>query len=137
MADTDLHGRVAVITGANQGIGAAAAVHLASLGADIVAAYLRISPDATSGLPASYVASRAQDGADVVAAVMELGRRCIAVEADLSGVESAQEIFDAAQELGSASILVNNASGGVLDTFDTGLGDVFGRQVGTVTADSS
>jgi 3-oxoacyl-[acyl-carrier protein] reductase len=136
MADTQLHGRVAVVTGANQGIGEATAIHLATLGADIVAAYLRLELPTTIGLPDAYIARRGQDCAHVVAAVTALGRRCIVVEADLTTTDGPRRIFDATRDLGPASILVNNASGSGLDSFAGHGRDSFGRRVQPVTGES-
>lgn len=132
-----LVGRVAVVTGANHGIGAATAVRLAELGADVLITYLRNTNQATGDLPAAYAEHRARDGGAVVDAVQAIGRRAVAVEADLSDPTVIPSLFDRAEaELGPVSIVINNASGWVADTFRSAGPDGLGRDVGPITADT-
>lgn len=87
----DLSGRVAVVTGANTGIGQAIAVALAQAGADIVA----------------IGRTRAEETA---ARINTFGRTCTIVDADLSQAASATEVGERAIGVfGHADILVNNA----------------------------
>ncbi len=87
----DLSGKVAVVTGANTGIGQGIALALAEAGADI-AAVGRSRPDETA------------------AAVAETGRRFLSVSADLSSTEPVNRIVrEVEQALGPIDILVNNA----------------------------
>lgn len=91
----DLSGRVALITGGSMGIGRATALLLAERGADI----------AISGRRRSPLDQTAED-------IRALGRRALAVEADMSRPEDAQRLVDAAiAEFGRIDILVNNAGG--------------------------
>lgn len=91
MSPFDLNGRVAIVTGANTGIGQAIAVALAEAGADI-AAVGRSSSDET------------------VARIEALGRRAIQIDADLSTIEPVGRIVDETRaRLGGLDILVNNA----------------------------
>ncbi|XVS62389.1 SDR family NAD(P)-dependent oxidoreductase [Actinosynnema sp. CA-299493] len=87
----DFDGKVALVTGGSRGIGAAIAVRLAELGADVAITY-RTSPG------------------DVVERVQGLGRRAVAVRAD-SG--DAAAVVAAVEEtvavLGRLDVLVNNA----------------------------
>jgi 2-deoxy-D-gluconate 3-dehydrogenase len=87
----DLTGKVAVVTGANTGIGQAIALALAGAGADI-AAVGRSSCDET------------------VAHVQALGRKAVFLQADLSTIAPVAGIVEqAVAELGGLHILVNNA----------------------------
>ncbi|HVS78221.1 MAG TPA: 2-dehydro-3-deoxy-D-gluconate 5-dehydrogenase KduD [Steroidobacteraceae bacterium] len=86
-----LAGRVAVVTGANSGIGQAIAVALAAAGADI-AAVGRSASEETGGR------------------VQAAGRRFLAVEADLGSTAVCGRIVDeVCRGLGGVDILVNNA----------------------------
>ena len=87
----DLSGKVAIVTGANTGIGQGIAIALAQAGADI-AAVGRTAPDET--------------GAKVKAA----GRRFLHINADLSSIAPTKTIVpETLKALGRADILVNNA----------------------------
>jgi 3-oxoacyl-[acyl-carrier protein] reductase len=118
---TALDGRVALVTGANHGIGAATAAELAALGADVAVTYLRFDEeDGAEGRPPEYAQAR-RSGHDAVAAAIEAaGRRCLAVEADLRDPHVPAGVFDRVEAgLGPVSILVHNASGWRADTFGT------------------
>lgn len=87
----DLSGKVAVVTGANTGIGQGIAIALAGAGAD-VALVGRSSADETAEK------------------VRALGRKAALIGADLSTIEPVQEVVDhTLSELGGLDILVNNA----------------------------
>jgi len=86
-----LTGRVALVTGANTGLGQAIAIALAEAGAEIIAVG-RTLPTETQ------------------AAVLALGRRFHAVHADLGRTEGISAIVDTAlAQCGQIDILVNNA----------------------------
>lgn len=87
----DLSGKVALVTGANTGIGQGIAVALAKAGADVVLTARR-------------------DPAETRALVEAEGVRAHVIMADLSSIEPCQRIVDEAVEaFGKIDILVNNA----------------------------
>lgn len=89
-----LAGKIALVTGSGQGIGRAVAQHLAQAGADIVVNYR--SNEATA--------------AETRNSIEAIGRRCIAIQADVSQEEDVTRLFaEATRELGPITILVNNA----------------------------
>src|SRR6188508_987987 len=93
----DLRGHVALVTGANHGIGAATARALASCGSAVVVSYLRIPDTGETGGPELYRRNRAMSADPVIDAIQTAGGRAIALEADLSDAESPARLFDAAE----------------------------------------
>lgn len=94
-----LVGRVALVTGAGRGIGAAIARAFAREGADVAINYHH----------------SAQSAEAVAAAVRALGRRAETIQADVSSVTQGQRLVnETVARFGTLDILVNNAG-----TFDT------------------
>jgi len=89
-----LSGKVAVVTGASKGIGAAIAKHFAAEGAAVVVNY-----------------SASKDAADrVVADIKQNGGRAVAVRADLSKPAEVNQLFaETKKNFDKLDILVNNA----------------------------
>lgn len=89
-----LAGKIALVTGSSQGIGRATAERLAHSGADIVINYR----------------SNAGAATEAKSSIEALGRRCVAIQADVSQEEEVTRLFQEANSaLGPISILVNNA----------------------------
>jgi NAD(P)-dependent dehydrogenase (short-subunit alcohol dehydrogenase family) len=88
-----LDGKVAVVTGASSGLGAAFALGLAEAGADV-----------------AICARRVERLEETAARVRELGRRCLAVPADVADPEACERVAaETVRELGRVDVLVNNA----------------------------
>lgn len=89
-----LQGKVAVVTGASKGIGAAIAVALGAEGANVVVNY-----------------ANDKAGADIVASKIKAsGGKAISVKADVSKAEEVSALFDETEKsFGKIDILVNNA----------------------------
>jgi 3-oxoacyl-[acyl-carrier protein] reductase len=89
-----LKGKVAVVTGASKGIGAAIAKGFGAAGAAVVVNY-----------------SSSKEGADrVVTDIKAKGGRAIAVQGDIAKAEDVRQLFDEAKKaFGTLDVLVNNA----------------------------
>jgi 3-oxoacyl-[acyl-carrier protein] reductase len=101
--DLGLRGRVAVVTGASQGIGREIALHLAAEGADLV------------------LCARRQDALDGVAEEAHASDvKTLVVAADVTNPSTAADVRNAATErFGRLDILVNNAGKGHSIALDT------------------
>jgi 7-alpha-hydroxysteroid dehydrogenase len=115
-------GKVAVVTGAGRGIGAASAVALAEAGADVL------------------ISARSVDQLeDVARSVKAAGRRAYVVPADLMDLEAVADLADQAQEeFGRLDIVVNNVGGTIpnalLETDPAYLEEAFHFNVSTAHA---
>ena len=137
MSHSELANHVAIVTGGNHGIGAAPARVLADSGARVLVTYLRLGEDEDSGTPEPYRRDRASDAERVIAHICERGGQAAAVEADLSDPQTPRRLFDIAEaELGPVDILVNNASGWLVDTFLAESRDRHGGLIRQVSAET-
>jgi 3-oxoacyl-[acyl-carrier protein] reductase len=94
----DLTGKVALITGASRGIGAAVAQLLAERGADIVINYR----------------SKGSRAEEVAAKIIATGGKAMLAQADITNENDVSEMFETvAAECGKLDLLVLNASGGL------------------------
>lgn len=91
-----LQGKTAIITGGGRDIGSAAAVKLASEGANIVINYFQSSKGAD----------------ETVAKIEAMGRKAIAVQGDLNNQDDVDALVKTAMDnFGSIDVLVNNSGG--------------------------
>lgn len=117
-----LDGRAAIVTGAGRGIGAASAVALAEAGADVL------------------VAARSEEQLNKIAAQVEAaGRRAAVVAADLTDLDAAAALPQAAVDaFGRLDVVVNNVGGTIpnafLDTTVEYLDEAFQFNVGIAHA---
>lgn len=99
-----LQGRVALITGADSGIGRAVAIAFAREGADVALCYL----------------NETEDGKDTARLIEAEGQSCVRIPADLGDPGACRQVVDKViQEWGRIDILVNNAAHqAVFETFE-------------------
>jgi 3-oxoacyl-[acyl-carrier protein] reductase len=92
--DQKLRGKVALVTGSSRGIGRSIALELASQGADVCVNY----------------AKNRESGMKVASQIESLGRRSLAVGADVTDKSQVEKMVnEAISKLGRLDILVNNA----------------------------
>jgi len=130
MIDPKLTDKVVLITGANHGIGAAAARAFAAQGAKVFIAYYRAPAQRTetelsqaretgTGGDVLYEARQQQPAEPLVEAIRAQGGTAAALELDLSIAANIPALFDRCEAaLGPVDVLVNNHTHCVLETFD-------------------
>lgn len=96
---TKFVGKVALITGGARGIGRATALKLAQEGTDIAIVYYNSSDEAQ----------------DLVEEITAIGRRAVAIQANVADHLSVKELFkEFAQHFSTLDFLISNAASGVL-----------------------
>src|SRR5262245_19988280 len=94
MADKKLSGNVAVVTGANAGIGEGIALSLGEAGATVVVNYV----------------TKPETAQAVVHKIKSFGSKAIAIQADVSNEAQVTSMFkQTIKEFGTVDILINNA----------------------------
>lgn len=126
---------MAIVTGANCGIGAATAKLLASRQVAVLVAYRQVPVWDSTGTPESYNENRMISGDQIAQEIRSLGGRAVALDVDLLEEGSARLVFDFAEDsLGPVDILVHNASGWLRgDSFVSGQVDQAGRTSSEIT----
>ena len=130
MIDPKLNGKVALITGANHGIGAATALALGRQGVKIFASFfcppcqyseaeLKRAEAAGIGGDTLYQARQQTPISKLVNQFKDAEMTISALEADLADATNIPKLFEACEEeLGPVDILINNHTYCVLETFD-------------------
>ena len=133
MIDAGLNGKVALVTGANHGIGEATAKKLAAQGAGVfVTYYVPDSPypereldearRAGIGGDPLMQAMRQQSGEVVVESIRAEGGTAASLELDLGDVNNISALFDQCEAaIGPVDVLIINHDHDVLETFDPAL----------------
>ena len=106
----DLDGKVAIVTGAGRlrGIGRAAAVELARMGADVVVTGTGRSPDR---YPDDEKAVGWRDVESTADQIREQGTRALTLTVDVSSADDVQMMIDrTVEEFGRLDVLINNAA---------------------------
>jgi NAD(P)-dependent dehydrogenase (short-subunit alcohol dehydrogenase family) len=95
VSEKSLEKKVALVTGAGKRIGRSIALRLAEEGADVIVNYRNSESDA----------------AEVVSQIQAMGRRALAIQADVSKLAEVRKMFETIEkEFGRLDILVNNAA---------------------------
>jgi 3-oxoacyl-[acyl-carrier protein] reductase len=148
MIDPRLSGKVALVTGANHGIGAATARAFAAQGCKVFITYyrdacrytddeLQDAQEAGVGGDTLYRAMQQQPADPLVRQIREQGGAAVAHEADLADPGNIPLLFNRSEaELGPVDILVNNHTYCVLETFDPALVSDEGGGIHLPTSDT-
>ncbi len=118
MIDPLLKNKVALVTGANHGIGAAIAKALARQGVKVFVTYLR-SANTDKWRESAYIKNQSQSADKIISEIRKNGGEAEAIEADLNDFSVIKKLFDKTEEIfGPVEILINNAAYCNPDTFE-------------------
>lgn len=130
LINTGLKDKVALVTGANHGMGAAAALAFAREDAKVFIHYLRLSAEKYGGISQDeadkatvpgrgfYFRTLSRSAEEVVRSIRRTGGECESWESDLAAPGNIPQLFDKAEErFGKVDIVVNNAAHDRPDTF--------------------
>lgn len=146
MIDPKLEGKVVLITGANHGIGAAAAKAFAAQRCKVFITYFRdkcryseeelqAAREAGAGGDPLYRAMQQQSAEALIHLIRDQGGLVAAHEADLANADNIPLLFELCEaQLGPVDVLVNNHTYCVLETFDPDLVVDKGSRVHVTTA---
>ena len=148
MIDPQLGEKVAIVSGANHGIGAATARALAAQGVKVLVTYflpdcsyseeeLREARRAGVASEKLYRANQQQSAQQTIEVIRGNQGCAVAYETDLGNADNIPKLFELCErELGPADILVNNHTHCVFETFDQGLVSEGAQSIQLPTAQS-
>src|SRR5690625_50660 len=111
MIDPNISNKVAIVTGANSGIGASIARELAAQGAKIIIHYLKDASFSSDESTFEHTTEGERAAQKVAKTIENLPGEAEIIDGDLSKSETIEEIFNfAEQTFGPVEILVNNAA---------------------------
>lgn len=111
MIDPKINGKVALVTGANAGIGASIAHELATQGAKVIIHYLKETSLSSEDSSFEHTMEGERAARELLESIERLPGKAAIIDGDLSNPDTFKRVFDfAEQTFGPVEILVNNAA---------------------------